>query len=48
MPISLWQPEHTVIWDGCDEQGRGVSSGIYLYRLSCADQTVTRKMLMAK
>lgn len=39
---------HTVIWDGCDERGRGVSSGIYLYRLSFADQAVTRKMLLAK
>ena len=40
--------KHTVRWDGCDEQGRGVSSGIYLYRLTFADQAVTRKMLMAK
>lgn len=39
---------HTVVWDGCDEQGRCVGSGIYLYRLSFRDQSVSRKMLLAK
>ncbi|MDY0325623.1 MAG: FlgD immunoglobulin-like domain containing protein [Candidatus Cloacimonadaceae bacterium] len=40
--------DHTVVWDGCDAGGRGVGSGIYLYRLIFADQVVTRKMLLAK
>ncbi len=40
--------EHSVMWDGKDEQGREVASGIYLYQLAARDQKATRKMLLLK
>jgi hypothetical protein len=39
---------HTVSWDGRDDAGRPVSSGVYLYRLQSADYTASRKMLLMK
>jgi len=39
---------HRVIWDGRDENGTGVSSGIYFYRVSTENFTQTRKMLLLK
>ena len=39
---------HRVIWDGWDENGNGVASGIYFYRLDTRDFTQTRKMLLLK
>jgi len=38
--------KHSVIWDGCDNQGRLVSSGVYFCRLQSADKTLVRKMMM--
>lgn len=35
-------------WDGKDESGNSVSSGIYLYRLRSASFSDTRKMLLSK
>jgi hypothetical protein len=39
-----------VIWDGKDERGRPVSSGVYLYRLEVAGRAVTetRRMVLVK
>jgi len=37
-----------VIWDGVDGNGRRVASGVYLYRLSAAGETVTKKMVLLK
>ena len=37
---------HEVIWDGRNEDGQSVSSGIYLYRLESPDQVETRRMLL--
>ena len=28
--------EHAVVWDGIDDRGRPVASGVYLYRLRAA------------
>ncbi|NLW18760.1 MAG: T9SS type A sorting domain-containing protein [Candidatus Cloacimonetes bacterium] len=39
---------HSVVWNGYDNDGRSVSSGLYFYRLSSDGNTVTRKMLLAK
>jgi len=37
---------HSVMWDGKDELGRNVSSGVYLYRLSSSGKVLTRKMVI--
>ena len=39
---------HTVIWDGTDEYGQAVASGIYLYRIQAGEQTASRKMVLMK
>jgi len=37
-----------VIWDGRDESGKAVASGVYFYRLRGQDLTLTRKMVLLK
>jgi hypothetical protein len=45
----LAQPGMTkIVWDGLDESGRAVASGIYLYRLRIDTTTLTRKMILLK
>jgi len=39
---------HSVVWDGTDASGRGVSSGAYLIRLLGEGETHTRRMVLAK
>ena len=39
---------YTVTWDGMDEQGRAVSSGVYFYRFMAGDHREIRKMLLLK
>lgn len=39
---------HTVAWDGADDNGRSLASGIYLYRMIGATGSQTRKMLLLK
>lgn len=38
----------TICWDGKDERGNAVSSGIYSYRLHSEGKSITRKMLLMK
>ncbi len=40
--------KHSVVWNGKDNRGNSVASGLYFYRLSSDGNTVTRKMLLAK
>ncbi|MDH3216627.1 MAG: Ig-like domain-containing protein, partial [Candidatus Krumholzibacteria bacterium] len=35
-------------WDGTDDAGRHVATGVYLYRLETAGQQVTKKMVLLK
>ncbi len=48
--VSEIQPsgEHQIVWNGHDQQGKAVSSGIYFYKLSSNDKSITRKMMLIK
>ena len=39
---------HAVEWDGTDRQGVPVSSGVYFYRVSVGDRSLTRKLILLK
>ena len=39
---------HTVLWDGRNQAGMEVSSGIYLYRMVSGEFRATKKMVMIK
>ncbi len=39
---------HVVIWDGKNEDGKGVSSGIYFYRLSTKEFSDVKRMMLVR
>jgi len=39
---------HTVIWDAADKEGRPLSAGVYFYKLTAADFTATRKLILLR
>ncbi len=39
---------HTLVWNGHDDAGRQVSSGVYFVRLECDGRTETRKVALLK
>lgn len=39
---------YTALWDGRDDDGRPVQSGVYFYRLHAATEHATRKMLLLR
>ena len=39
---------YTLRWDGRDDAGRELASGMYLYRLQAGEQLVTRKMVLVR
>ena len=40
--------DHQIIWNGIDDQGNAVSSGMYFYKLKSESYSVARKMLLMK
>jgi len=48
--VDGWLEEgfHTYIWDGRDQIGKKVASGIYIYSLKTGEQRLVKKMLLAK
>jgi len=39
---------HTIQWDGADDAGRQVGSGVYYYQIRTREQRVVKKMLLLK
>ncbi|HEX9974607.1 MAG TPA: hypothetical protein VGD14_21245 [bacterium] len=39
---------YEIIWDGRDNSGRTVASGLYFYQLKFGDKMITKKMLLLK
>ena len=39
---------HTLQWNGLDDMGKNVSTGIYLYRLTSGSKSITKKMAFMK
>jgi len=39
---------HTVAWQGFDQEGRSVKSGVYFYSLQACGEEITRKMVLIK
>jgi hypothetical protein len=39
---------HSVVWDGTNNAGRAVGSGVYFYRLRAGKETVSRKMVLLR
>ncbi len=46
--FSIPEGQHSVIWDGTDENDQQVSSGIYFYKLKSGCYTSTKKMILIK
>ena len=45
----VWdQGSHSIIWDGKDDYGRSVGSGVYFYQMRTDDFVETRRMLLLK
>ncbi len=45
---SLYPGQHSIIWDGKNENGSQMASGVYLYRLKIGDTSKARKMMLLK
>ncbi|MBC8458457.1 MAG: T9SS type A sorting domain-containing protein [Deltaproteobacteria bacterium] len=46
--LSIFNSQSSIEWDGKDENGKQLSSGIYFYRLTAGDFTDTKKCIILK
>lgn len=48
--VDRWMPpgRHSILWNGSDNRGRRVSSGVYFFRLDAADFTSARKLILVQ
>jgi hypothetical protein len=44
----VYAGQHTVTWDGKDDRGQTVASGVYLYRIQTEHFTNAKKMVLLK
>jgi len=40
--------QKSIIWDGKDNLGNIVSSGVYIYQIKAGNKIITKKMLFVK
>jgi flagellar hook assembly protein FlgD len=40
--------EHQVIWNGTNQNGSNVASGVYFYKMQAGKYTSTKKMILMK
>ncbi len=40
--------EHSAVWDGCDDRGHRMTSGVFFARLQLDETTLSRKMVLLK
>jgi flagellar hook assembly protein FlgD len=40
--------KYQIVFDGMDQHGQAVASGVYFYRLKTADKQLQRKMILMK
>lgn len=40
--------KYNITWNGCDDTGKGVSSGIYFYRLTTSEHTRYKRVMLLK
>lgn len=45
---NLTEGHNSVIWDGTDERGKEVASGIYMYELKAGDFSMSKKLVLLK
>ena len=45
---SMERGRHTIEWNGQDQNGNPVSSGVYFYRLKAGKNTISRKMVLLR
>lgn len=49
LPAGVYQDKsRAAYWDGTNEQGESVASGVYFYTLKAGEFSATRKMLIRK
>jgi len=45
---SIFNNQFSIIWDGKDEEGKSVTSGVYFYRLKAGKINILKKMILIK